>query len=142
MVILKSVGSELIMSNEVTLNDESLAGFSQPAKDRLRAATVEYMEEMIAECYRLEASMNSDDGPAEITQGMVNDAVVFKKRLPTRKKGKFWRATTRIAASILPLLVGFFFNSDKLTEGNNLILFALLLVATAVVITVSVLMDV
>jgi hypothetical protein len=130
------------MSNEVTLSDETLAGFSQPAKDRLRAATAEYLEELISECYRLEASMNSDNGPAEITQGMVNDAVVFKKRLPTKKKGRIWRVVTRIAASILPLLVGFFFNSDKLTEGNNLVLFALLLVVTAVVITVSVLMDV
>ncbi|PIP00024.1 hypothetical protein CJ014_04575 [Pleomorphomonas carboxyditropha] len=73
---------------------------------------------------------------------MVNDAVVFKKRLPTKKKQNFWRIATRIAASLLPLLVGFFFNSDKLTEGNNLVVFALLLVATAVVVTVSVLMDV
>ncbi|QCO55447.1 hypothetical protein EOK75_06550 [Pseudorhodobacter turbinis] len=130
------------MSNEVTLSDESLAGFSQPAKDRLRAATVDYLDELISESYRLEASMNSDNGPTEITQGMVNDAVVFKKRLPTKKKWKFWRVVTRVAGSLLPLLVGFFFNSDKLTDGNNLVLFALLLVVTAVVITVSVLMDV
>ena len=92
---ITTVGAEVIMSNEVTLSDESLAGFSQPAKDRLRAASVEYIDELVAECYRLEASMNSDTGPAEITQGMVNDAVVFKKRLPTKKKGKGWRVATR-----------------------------------------------
>lgn len=50
--------------------------------------------------------------------------------------------SARIAASILPLLVGFFFNSDKLTEGSSLVLFAVLLVVTAVVITLSVLLDV
>ncbi|WP_346896227.1 hypothetical protein [uncultured Roseibium sp.] len=130
------------MSNEIKLSDEALEGFSQPAKDRLRAATIEYLEELISECYRLEGSMNSDDGPAEITQGMVNDAVIFKKRIPAKKKGRFWRVSARIAASILPLLVGFFFNSDKLTEGSNLVLFAVLLVMTAVVITLSVLLDV
>lgn len=76
------------MSNEIKLSDEALEGFSQPAKERLRAATIEYLEELISECYRLEGSMNSDDGPAEITQGMVNDAVIFKKKDPSKEKRK------------------------------------------------------
>ncbi|WP_439525661.1 hypothetical protein [Roseovarius mucosus] len=129
------------MSNEITLSDESLASFSQPAKERLRAATLEYLEDLIAESHRLEASMNSDNGPTEITQAMVNDAVIFKKRLPTRKKWTFWRVVTRIAASILPLLVGLFFNSDKLSEGNNLAFFAIFIALTALAVTASVFMD-
>ena len=136
-----TVGTELIMSNEVNLDDASLASFSQPAKERLRAATLDYLEGLIAESHRLEASMNSDSGPTEITQGMVNDAVTFKKRLPARKKWTFWRVVTRISASILPLLVGLFFNSEKLNEGNNLAFFAIFIALTAIAVAASVFMD-
>lgn len=129
------------MSNEVTLSDESLASFSQPAKERLRAATLEYLDDLIAESHRIEASMNSDNGPTEITQGMVNDAVILKKRLPTKKKWTFWKVATRIAASIFPLLVGLFFNSEKLNEGNNLAFFAIFIALTAVAVAASAFMD-
>ncbi len=86
--------------------------------------------------------MNSGNGPAEITQVMVNDAVTLKKRLPTRKRGGLWRVIVRVMASVLPLLVGLFFNAQKMSEGNNLVFFAFLLVLTAVVITISVIMEV
>lgn len=134
--------AEIKMLDDLSISKSALASFSQPAKDRLREAVTEYIEDLISECHRLEASMNSGNGPAEITQVMVNDAVTLKKRLPTRKRGGLWRVIVRVMASVLPLLVGLFFNAQKMSEGNNLVFFAFLLVLTAVVITISVIMEV
>jgi len=129
------------MPNEVTLDDGELEGFSAPAKQRLKQASLDHLQELIAECYRLEASSNSSGGTTEITQAMVTDAVVFRRREPSGKKGKGWRIPLKILSSILPLLVGFFFNSQSVTQGNNLIMFVILVAITVAVVTTSVITD-
>jgi len=72
---------------------------------------------------------------------MVTDAVVFRRREPSGKKGKGWRIPLKILSSILPLLVGFFFNSQSVTQGNNLIMFVILVAITVAVVTTSVITD-
>lgn len=130
------------MPNEVILDDAELEGFSAPAKQRLRQASLDHLQDLIAECYRLEASSNSGGGATEITQAMVTDAVVFRRRERLVKKGRWWRIPLKIFSSILPLLVGFFFNSQSVTQGNNLVLFVILVAITVAVVTASVITDV
>lgn len=129
------------MPNELNLDNSLLDGFSDHAKERLKSAALEHLQELTAECYRIEAGANSGGGSTEVTQAMVNDAVVFKRRIPSTKTKKWWRIPLKVASLILPLLVGFFFNSTTVAQGNNLIFFVVLVAVTVAVMTASVLVD-
>ena len=129
------------MPEEIRIPEDSLAGFSQQARKRLREATAEYATDLIEEANRIEAGRNSTNGSPEVTRGMIDDArILLRRGLGAPKKGRGIKIL-RVSAAVLPLFVGILYDRSELQNGSYMLLFILALAAAIVVVTISVLRE-
>lgn len=129
------------MPIEIEINEDDLSGFSEPARERLKQAAEDYVSTLISESNRIEAGRNSNNGPAEITQAMVNDAVVVQRQglstAPTRVASK----VLRVVAAVLSLIVGFMYDPVALQSQAYMATFVVLTAAAIIAMTISILKE-
>jgi len=96
---------------------------------------------LIKEANRIEAGRNTANGPPEITQGMVNDAVVAQRHGLGVIQTNWWSKVLRILAAILSLIVGFMYDPIALQQQIYLVIFVLLIACAILTMTISILKE-
>ena len=129
------------MSVEIDISEDSLDGFSAQARMRLKEVTVEYANELIEEANRIEAGRNSTSGPPEVTRGMVDDAKILLRRALGAPRRRWGFKTLRIAAAVLSLCVGVFYDKESLQSGSYLLFFVFLVAVAILAVTLSTLRE-
>lgn len=129
------------MPLQIDLPDDSLAGFSQPARDRLVAAALSFAGDLVDEANRLEAGRNSGAAP-EVTAVMVTDANdLLRRGLHSPRKNSYQLKILRVASAVLPLLVGIMYDATNLQNGIYMLSFVTLVAVTILAVTLSVLKE-
>lgn len=129
------------MPLEIKIQDGDIVGFSAPAKTRLHRAVEDYASSLIAEANRIEAGRNIGKGPPEITQGMVNDAVMVLRQGLGSFQSKLSSKVLRVVAAILSLVVGFMYDAQLLQQRWYLALFVITIAAAILTLTISILRE-
>ena len=123
------------MPIEIRIGESELIGFSDPAKNGVQTAGVDFLKAVIAEANRLESAHKSGGGPVEITQAMVVDAVVIQRRSLGARKTPIGIKILRIATAVVSLVVGFMYDGQKLQDAGYMAVF-ILLITIAVGLTI------
>ncbi len=129
------------MAHQVILDGSMITGFSKPAESKLEKAGIGYLESVAAECYRLEATRNRGNGPVEVTAEMVDSAADLQRITPIKKSSSTRKRFFKVLASLLPFLTGIFYDSERLKDTQNVIVFVFLAVVTAIIVTISVIQE-
>ena len=129
------------MPVEIDIPEDSLTGFSDQARKRLKAAVVKYANDVIDETNRIEAGSSSANGPPEVTRANVDGAVFLLRHGLGRPKRALGLKLLRIAAAVLPLGVGIAYNDSLQKSPGYLVFFILLVAVTMLTVTLSTLKD-
>ena len=129
------------MAVKISIDDDDVPGFSQPAKERLFQAAQQYVEAVIAETNRIEAGRNTGKGPQEITHGMVNDAVVVQRVRAGPSRSGPWSKILRVAAAVLALVAGIMYDTQMLQQRWYLTVYVFIIAGAILSTTVSVLKE-
>lgn len=126
------------MPLNINIEDKDIAGFNENAKKELETCIKKFSEDIISEAFRIEASLNGTSNGPEITSTMVSDARVFIRHKITKPKKKTANIVIKILANVFTLLAGILFDTTKLLESGYLVLYILIVVATVILITLSI----
>ncbi|MHB8138384.1 MAG: hypothetical protein ACYDGO_08350 [Smithellaceae bacterium] len=126
---------------EIKVSDDVLKGFNDKAKDKLSEAATGFIDDLIEESNRLESSRNTTGDEPEITSSMVNDASILIRRGLAQPKKGIGLTILRVAAAVLPLLVGILYNSARLQDGAYMLLFIGVVTAAILTVTISIIKD-
>jgi hypothetical protein len=125
----------------IEIDENDLTGFTEPARQRLHQAAVDYVSDLIEEANRIEAGHNRARSHPEVTHGMVHEASILLGR-SIRKANTTWGTKIiRIAAGTLPLIVGIMYNPNSLQDKIYMMAFILLIAAAILAVTLSVLRE-
>lgn len=125
------------MPINIKIQDSDVAGFNDQAQDGLKAATSEFISDMIDEANRIESGRNNTQGPPQITSSMVNDAKVLIRRGLATPKKSIGSRILRIFAAVLSLVVGIMYDKTKLQDDIYLLFFILIMAVTIICVTIS-----
>jgi hypothetical protein len=125
------------MPIDIRIEDADLVGFSDPAKEGLQKAGLEFLKAVVAEANRLESGHNIAGGPVEITQVMVADAVVIQRRSIGARKTSTLSKAIKIIAAVLSLIVGFMYDDQKLQNAGYMALFVIFVAGAILTTTIS-----
>jgi uncharacterized membrane protein (UPF0182 family) len=129
------------MPLSITVQDQTLQGFRDPARDELKRALDAFAAEVVAEALRLEAGHNITSSQREVTAAMVAGAVISLKRgLGTPRKSwksKLWH----IGAAVASLLVGILYDPVSLQQPQNMFVFVIAIAAAIIFTTVTILKE-
>lgn len=123
------------------IDETFLAGFNDPAKVELRAATLQFAQDLIREANRIEASRNPVRGNPQLTSSMVNDAAVLIRRGLAQPKKKLGVKIVRVIAAVLSLVVGFTYDATKLQDKTYMLVFVVVVAVAIIAATMSILLD-
>lgn len=124
------------MPIDINIPDQDIKGFNFQARDKLKHSVGEFVSDLIEESNRIESGRNTTSGDPEITSSMVNDAKILILRGLVQPKKGILTKITRIAASILSLVVGIMYNPSKLQDSGYMLLF--IIVVTAAILSVTI----
>lgn len=112
------------MEIQIEIKDEKLENLSHSAKEELKTVSRKYLDDILDEASRLEASRNTTS-KHEITASIISDAVVFSKkyRVPKQKTSK--RIIGQSIAFILTILTGGLFKTEEFKSTWYVIVFLL-----------------
>lgn len=119
------------MKLEVDIPDEKTENLSTTAESRLKTIVQDYSCNILDEASRIESTRNSGNEP-EITATIIDDAVEYTKRFPTRKrksKGKVW---VMIVAFISTVFTGGLFKTEKFNEPEYLFPFLVVFLVSVI----------
>jgi len=122
---------------QININDGDLNGFNTKAKDKLIESTTEFINNLIEESNRLEASHNNTSNEPEITSSMVNDACVLLRRGLSQPRKNIGIKILRILSAILSMLVGFLYDPIKLQNGAYMFVFIFIITIAIIIVTIS-----
>lgn len=129
------------MPIEIIIDESKLAGFSEPAKDRLRDVVLEYSLLLVREANRIESSRNTGHGPAEVNSAMVNDAAVVQRQgLGPPRQSRLLKCI-KIAAALLCAFSGYMFDPKSLQSRLYLVVFILMISGAVVTVTISIIKE-
>jgi len=126
---------------DIRVDDDELAGFNEHARTELQKATAEFIDELVREANRIEATRNPSPGIPQVTSGMVTDAAVLVRRGLTKPKKSLGAKVARIAAAVLSLLVGLAYNAEALQHQGYMLFFILMVTVTILAVTIAVIME-
>ncbi|MEI7868981.1 MAG: hypothetical protein WCI11_13915 [Candidatus Methylumidiphilus sp.] len=126
---------------QIDIDDKSLAGFNDPAKEELKKSAIQFTEDLLKESFRIEASRNSSSGNPQVTSSMVSDATVLIRRGLAQPKKKLWVQLLRIAAAILSLAVGFTYDATKLQDKTYMLVFVIVVAFAIITVTISTILE-
>jgi hypothetical protein len=129
------------MPVHIHVSDETIIGFTEPAQRRLQEAGDAYVSSVIEEAYRIEAGQNTSGGQAEITQSMVDDAVVVRRHRVPNRQGERTSKLLKIGSSVLSLLSGWMFSLDTFSTPWLAILFSFVAALAFLTLSLSILRE-
>jgi hypothetical protein len=129
------------MPIQIKIEDSDAAGFTEPAKDRLRKAAEDYVSSLIAEANRIEAGRNLQDSPTEVTQAMVTDAVFVLRRGLGSSKSTPATKIVRGASAVLSSIVGWLYDPHELVDRTHFVVFVALLALAILTTTISIIKE-
>jgi hypothetical protein len=122
---------------QLDLDDRSLGGFNDPAKDELKKATVTFASDLIQEANRIESVRNYNSGNPQITSSMVSDAVMLVRGGLIQPKTKWQIKALRVLAAVLTLIVGNLYDATKLQDSTYMLTFILVTVVAIFAVTAA-----
>jgi hypothetical protein len=126
---------------QISFPDNELEGFSPQAREELEKAANQYLKNVVQEASRIEAGRNMAGGAVEITQAMVNDAVVLQRR-GLGGRPKTWRdKISRIVAAITSLIVGILYDSAALQDPVYMGVFVTVIAIAILSMTISIIQE-
>lgn len=126
---------------QIDIDDTTLAGFNDPAKTALAKAATEFLEDLVKEANRIEATHNTSSGNPQVTSSMVSDAGVLIRRGLARPKKKIGAKLVRIIAAVLSMAVGFTYDATKLQDKTYMLVFVVVVALAILAVTISTIME-
>lgn len=126
---------------QIDIDDKTIAGFNDPAKAELKKAGLEFLEELVRESNRIEASRNPSSGTPQVTSSIVIDAAVLIRRGLSQPKKRIGSKLLRIAAAVLSLVVGFAYDATKLQDKTYMLIFVIVVALAIIAVTISTIME-
>lgn len=126
---------------QVTVDDKALTGFNDPAKAELTKAANDFIEDLVKESNRIEATRNPASGNPQVTSSMVTDAAVLVRRGLAQPKKKLGGKIVRILAAVLSLAVGFTYDAAKLQDKTYMLVFVVIVALAILAATISIIME-
>lgn len=126
---------------QISVEDKTLAGFNDPAKTELEKAARDFIEALVKESNRIEATRNPSSGNPQVTSSMVTDAAVLIRRGLARPERKWGAKTMRILAAVLSLAVGFSYDATKLQDKTYMLVFVVVVALAILATTISIIME-
>jgi hypothetical protein len=130
----------LIVEGSVFAN-QNLNSFSEHARQRLREHTNTFMIDLVSEAERIESAQNSRNETAEVTASMVDDAALIIRKTLRPKKRRLRHLLGRVAAAVMPLLLGLFFDPSRLSDATYAAIIIPAGVITIVIVTIVIILD-
>ena len=124
---------------QINIPDDDLKYLNAPAQQQLRKHVEDYIDQLLHEASRLEATHRTTDGDPEINSSMVNDAAHLIKKGYQKHKKPGWLTASQVVATLSALFVGLVFDFDRLKDPVMLVVFIVLL-AVAIIFNVIALM--
>ena len=107
---------------EIIIEEDALNNFSRNAKDKLRDHIVEYAEELVKEASLIEEGHREEGAKCEITSNIVTQAAMVRRTMRVEKKTPKWLIICRIISTISCTMIGFFYDPDRFSESNGMLL--------------------
>jgi hypothetical protein len=126
---------------QINVDDKALAGFNEPARTALTKASVEFIEDLVKEANRIEATHNPSSGNPQVTSAMVVDASVLIRRGLARPKRKIGVKLLRIVAAVLSMAVGFTYDATKLQDKTYMLVFVVVVAFAIIAVTISTILE-
>jgi len=127
------------MGIQIDIPDKDIQHLNNPAQQQLRRHVEGYIDQVLEEANRLEATHRTTDGDPEINSSMVNDAAHLIRHGYQKHKKPGWLTACQVTATLSALFVGLLFDFEKLKDPFMLVVFIILL-AIAIIFNVIVLM--
>lgn len=125
------------MKLEIDIDDAKLLNLSTNANDQLVSISKKYVEDILDEASRIEATRNSTGSNPEITATIIKDAVDFSNKFKKGKKKKFIHGLLQLVSFILSTFTGALFQVDKFNIPSNFYWFMIVFLG-AVLLNVAV----
>lgn len=119
------------MKLEINIPDEKTENLSPTAETRLKRVIEDYSSNVLDEASRIESTRNSGNQP-EITATIIDDAVEYSKRFPTRKKKSSKKIWAMIIAFISTVFTGGLFKTEKFDEPKYLFPFLVVFLVSVI----------
>jgi hypothetical protein len=126
---------------QITVDDKALTGFNDPARAELTMAAKDFIEDLVKESNRIEATRNPASGNPQVTSSMVTDAAVLVRRGLAQPKKKLGGKIARILAAVLSLAVGFTYDAAKLQDNTYMLVFVVVVALAIFATTISTIME-
>lgn len=126
---------------QISVDDKALTGFNDPAKAELTKAANDFIEDLVKESNRIEATRNPAPGNPQVTSSMVTDAAVLVRRGLAQPKKKLSGKIVRILAAVLSLAVGFSYDAAKLQDKTYMLVFVVIVALAILAATISIIME-
>ena len=104
------------MKLEIDIPDEKTESLSTTAEQRLKKVVEDHSGTVLDEASRIESTRNSGNEP-EITATIIDDAVEYSKKFPTRKKNTSKKIWAMIISFISTVFTGGLFKTEKFDEA-------------------------
>lgn len=119
------------MKLDIDIPDEKTENLSTTAESRLKTVVQDYSCNVLDEASRLESTRNSGNEP-EITATIIDDAVEYTKRFPTRKNKSKKKVGAMITAFISTVFTGGVFKTEKFNEPEYLFPFLIVFLISVI----------
>lgn len=126
---------------QIDVEDKKLAGFNDPARNAFTKSVGDFIDDLVKEANRIEATHNHSSGAPQITSSMVSDAAVLIRRGLARPKGNIGAKVLRIVAAVLSLAVGFTYDAAKLQDKTYMLIFVVVVALAILAVTISTIME-
>jgi hypothetical protein len=126
---------------QISVDDKALTGFNDPAKAELTKAANDFIEDLVKESNRIEATRNPASGNPQVTSSMVTDAAVLVRRGLAQPKKKLGGKIVRVLAAVLSLAVGFTYDAAKLQDKTYMLAFVVVVALAILAATISIIME-
>lgn len=126
---------------QIAVDDKALTGFNDPARAELTKAAKDFIEDLVKESNRIEATRNPASGNPQVTSSMVTDAAVLVRRGLAQPKKKLGGKIARILAAVLSLAVGFTYDAAKLQDKTYMLFFVVVVAVAIIATTISTIME-
>ena len=126
---------------QISVDEKALTGFNDPAKVELTKAANDFIEDLVKESNRIEATRNPASGNPQVTSSMVTDAAVLVRRGLAQPKKKLGGKIVRILSAVLSLAVGFTYDAAKLQDKTYMLVFVVVVALAILAATISIIME-
>jgi hypothetical protein len=107
----------------VTLDENKSQGLSPQAKDELTSSVNQYTEAIVYEAQRIESGQNPNNQQPDINRLMIQQAVIYLRRIPRKRKVEWYYIASAVIAPITGIFIGFLYKPKEFTDIGKLWVF-------------------